>query len=83
MFLHSVYSVLLLLILYSVLLMYYCLCIVHCLHYVTLVTLPLGISPIAVGNVCVCVCTYIYIYIHYKQTLYVTVIARTTSRTLR
>jgi hypothetical protein len=53
-FLHSVHSVLILRILYSVLLMYsyYCLRIVHCL-----VTLPPGIGPIAVGHI------YIYIYI--------------------
>jgi hypothetical protein len=45
MFLHSVHTVLILRILYSVLLMYYCLRIVH--FYVTL---PPGIDPIAVGN---------------------------------
>jgi hypothetical protein len=45
MFLHSVHFVLLLLILHSVLLMYYCLRTAH-----SYVTLPPGIGPIAVGN---------------------------------
>jgi hypothetical protein len=43
--LHSVHSVLMLGILYSVLLMYYCSVLV-----IVYVTLPLGIGPIAVGN---------------------------------
>jgi hypothetical protein len=45
MFLHSVHSVLLLRVLYSVQLMYYCLRM-----FIVYETLPLGISPIAVGN---------------------------------
>jgi hypothetical protein len=45
MFLHSVHSVLMLRILYSVLLMYYC-----SVLFVVYVTLPPGIGPIAVGN---------------------------------
>jgi hypothetical protein len=51
MFPHFVHSVLLLLILYSVPLMYYCSRIVNFYE-----TLPLGIGPIAVSNI------YIYIY---------------------
>jgi hypothetical protein len=44
-FLHSVYSVLMLRILYSVLPMYYC-----SVLFIVYVTLPPGIGPIAVGN---------------------------------
>jgi hypothetical protein len=50
--LHSVHSVLLLLVLYSVLLMYY-----YSALFIVCVTLASGIGPIAVGNI------YIYIYV--------------------
>jgi hypothetical protein len=46
MFLHSVHTVLMVHILYSVLLTYYCL---HIFHFFC-VTLPLGIGPVAVVN---------------------------------
>jgi hypothetical protein len=50
MFLRSVQSILMLRILYSVLLIYYC-----SVLFIVYVTLPPGIGPIAVGNKYICV----------------------------